>query len=206
MAAETKAAATAAPTDARKLFSFAENASSEVAGRQWPPRPRVYMDIQLGMVPSGRIVFELYPDVAPRTAENFRALCTGERGLGPLSKVPMHYKGSVFHRVVKGFVCQGGDFQFRNGTGGESIYGARFDDEPFELLHNSSGLLSMANKGVNTNGELAALPPSVHTHPRPRRLTPPAFPLARLRPQARSSSLRSRRRHTSTASTWSSAR
>lgn len=125
--AATGAATGAAATNAQQLFSFAENAGTEV--RRFPPRPRVFMDIQIGMVPSGRIVFELYDDVAPRTAENFRCLCTGEKGVGPITKMPLHYKGSIFHRVVKGFVCQGGDFQFKNGTGGESIYGARFDDE-----------------------------------------------------------------------------
>jgi hypothetical protein len=118
------------------------------------------MDIQIGMVPSGRIVMELFDDVAPRTAENFRALCTGEKGIGALCKLPLHYKGSVFHRVVNGFVCQGGDFQFRDGKGGESIYGARFDDEEFSLLHNAPGLLSMANKGPNTNGARACHPPA----------------------------------------------
>jgi len=120
-------ATAAAATSAQQLFSFAQNANTEV--RRYPPRPRVFMDIQIGMVPSGRIVFELYDDVAPRTAENFRALCTGEKGIGAVTKAPLHYKGSIFHRVVQGFVCQGGDFQFKNGTGGESIYGARFDDE-----------------------------------------------------------------------------
>ncbi|KFK30119.1 hypothetical protein AALP_AA7G219300 [Arabis alpina] len=113
--------------------------------------PRVFFDMTLGGTPAGRIVMELFADTTPRTAENFRALCTGEKGLGKSGK-PLHFKGSIFHRVIPGFMCQGGDFTAGNGTGGESIYGAKFTDENFIKKHTGPGILSMANSGVNTNG------------------------------------------------------
>jgi peptidyl-prolyl isomerase D len=113
--------------------------------------PRCFFDITIGGQPAGRIVFELFADKVPKTAENFRALCTGEKGIGKKGK-PLHYKGCTFHRVIKGFVCQGGDFTAHNGTGGESIYGEKFEDENFIYKHDKAFMLSMANAGPNTNG------------------------------------------------------
>lgn len=115
-------------------------------------RIRCFFDVSLGGLPAGRIVFELQPDLAPKTCENFRALCTGEKGIGQKTGKPLHYKGIVFHRVVKDFMVQSGDFSNSNGTGGESIYGGTFDDEEFTLKHDKPFLLSMANRGKNTNG------------------------------------------------------
>lgn len=113
-------------------------------------RSRVFFEIYVGDRKAGRIVMELYNDVVPKTAENFRALCTGEKGLSKSGK-PLHYKGSEFHRVIKQFMIQGGDFTNGDGTGGESIYGEKFEDENFELKHEKPFLLSMANAGPGTS-------------------------------------------------------
>jgi len=115
-------------------------------------RKRVFFDVEIDGKPSGRIMFELFTDICPKTCENFRCLCTGEKGVGATTGKPLHYKGVSFHRVIHDFMLQGGDFSEGNGRGGESIYGGYFADECFSMKHDKPFLLSMANRGPNTNG------------------------------------------------------
>ena len=112
----------------------------------------VFFDIKIGSGRARRLALRLYDDIAPKTCRNFRSLCTGELGMGVGTGKPLCYKNSFFHRIIPGFMIQGGDFSKGDGTGGESIYGCKFNDESFIKKHSKGGLLSMANAGPNTNG------------------------------------------------------
>ncbi|XP_063236521.1 peptidyl-prolyl cis-trans isomerase D-like isoform X2 [Bacillus rossius redtenbacheri] len=125
--------------------------------------PIVFLDVRIGTEKCGRIVLELFADVAPRTAENFRALCTGEKGAGASGR-QLHYKGSVFHKAVLQFIIQGGDITHFDGSGGESIYGATFPDECFTVKHDRPGVLSMANAGPHTNSSQFFITTGAYPH------------------------------------------
>mmetsp|Transcript_37269 Transcript_37269/g.37953 ORF Transcript_37269/g.37953 Transcript_37269/m.37953 type:complete len:199 (-) Transcript_37269:110-706(-) len=113
---------------------------------------KVFFDVEIDGTPAGRITMGLFGETVPKTAENFRALCTGEKGLGKVNNKPLHFKGSKFHRIIPDFMIQGGDFTHGTGVGGESIYGGKFNDENFKIKHKQPGYLSMANAGPNTQG------------------------------------------------------
>ncbi|CAJ0577045.1 unnamed protein product, partial [Mesorhabditis spiculigera] len=131
---------------ATQIFSTSRKYAADASKRKY-----VFLDVTIGEKPAGKVKIELFNDIVPKTAENFRALCTGEKGVGKMGR-PLHFKGSTFHRIIPEFMVQGGDFTNGNGTGGESIYGQKFGDENFVMEHTGPGVLSMANAGPNTNG------------------------------------------------------
>eukprot|EP01062_Namystynia_karyoxenos_P049395 TRINITY_DN37823_c0_g1_i1.p1 TRINITY_DN37823_c0_g1~~TRINITY_DN37823_c0_g1_i1.p1 ORF type:complete len:216 (+),score=53.71 TRINITY_DN37823_c0_g1_i1:75-722(+) len=150
-AAEGGAEAEAGAAAKRAREAEGEGEGEPKRGRELKPvNPVVFFDITIGGAPAGRIKMELFANQVPRTAENFRQFCTGE--FRSKTGGPMGYKGCTFHRVIKDFMIQSGDFQHHDGTGSVSIYGDKFNDENFNILHSNPGLLSMANSGPNTNG------------------------------------------------------
>ncbi|CAO1637416.1 unnamed protein product [Parajaminaea phylloscopi] len=130
-------------------MAAASTAPTSISGAGSNGRPVVFFDVSIGDNSAGRIKLELFNDVCPKTVENFRQLCTGEHRV---NHKPMGYKGSIVHRVIKGFMIQGGDFLNADGSGSFSIYGDKFADENFTMSHDAPGLLSMANSGPDTNG------------------------------------------------------
>ena len=135
-----------------KVSMYDEKKGVKVLRAPSANNPKVFFDIKHGEEKMGRVVFQLFEDIVPKTADNFKKLCTGEMGKSKRSDAKLWFKGCAFHRVIKDFMIQGGDFTAGDGTGGESIYGEKFDDENFDLKHTEAGQLSMANAGPGTNG------------------------------------------------------
>ncbi|KAL9391298.1 hypothetical protein Peur_015218 [Populus x canadensis] len=135
------------------IFAFTSPKQDEVKEeeQEYEITHRVYLDVDIDEQRQGRIVIGLYGKVVSKTAENFRALCTGEKGKGASGK-PLHYKGTPFHRIISGFMIQGGDIVYSDGRGSDSIYGSIFPDENFKIKHSHAGVVSMVNSGPNSNG------------------------------------------------------